>query len=264
MLTGKELIESGILELYVLGRLSDQEKAAVERMRSRFPEVQAELSKVELAMEAVDRKLAKAPVPASKEKLFREIADAGNPTTRTIAVSKPENSWMLAASVSIAVISLAAAIFFYQKWATASQQYEDLVGQNSVLAGELNQVKNSLDQNEELLAIATDEDIQRITLSPTKEGSDLKVLVYWNAATNEVYLDPGNLTLTGSQQDYQLWAIVEGKPVDMGVISLKDGGSLLNMKPVANAAAFAITLEPKGGRLEPTLEKMIALGKVRA
>ncbi len=264
-LTGKELIESGMLELYALGRLSADEKAEVERLCRQYEDVRAELRDIELAMEAVDRTLAKPPSLATKEKLFGKIAGEDPAITRPLpGPAATGNSWMLAASVSVAVISLAAAIFFYQKWNTANQQYEDLVAQNSSLATELNQVKSSLEQNEGQLAIATDAASQRIVLSAIEAGSDLKVLVYWNTASNDVYLDAGELPTPGSLQDYQLWAIVDGKPVDMGVISLEGTGGLLKMKPVANAVAFAITLEPKGGRAQPTLEKMVVAGNVNA
>ena len=62
-----------------------------------------------------------------------------------------------------------------------------------------------------------------------------------------------------ADRQYQLWAMVNGKPVDMGIIS-KD--SVFNaMKQVQNATAFAITLEPLGGKPAPTGD-MLVLGSV--
>lgn len=264
-MTDKKFIESGVLELYVLGRLSHQEMAEVERMCRKFPAVKRELEEIENAIEVIDRKYAMTPPSTTKEKLFAQVGTSGDSVP---SVSKPADarnySWLMAASVIIAITSLAVAVFFYQKWSTKSQQYDDLLAQNSLMAQELNQVKNSLEENEELLAIATDQTTQRILLSATKEGSEAKAVAYWNVATNAVYLDPGNLPLPGDQQDYQLWAIVEGKPVDMGIISLGEKETLQKMNSVTNATAFAITLEPKGGKRQPTLEKMVVLGNVSA
>ena len=58
----KAYIESGILELYVLGDVSPEERRQVEEMAVKHPAVKAELDEIERSMEfyaeqnAVDRK----------------------------------------------------------------------------------------------------------------------------------------------------------------------------------------------------------------
>jgi anti-sigma-K factor RskA len=268
-LTSKEFIDSGLLELYVLGTLSEEERAEVVRMCSEFPEVKAELAAIEASMEAIDQSLAVAPSAAVKSGLFEKLESAtpkqGKQVTMNATGNRPSgSSWMLAASVTIAIISLATAVFYFQKYNDLSGDYEALVAQNAQMAQDLNQVKNSLTENESLLALATDESTQRIALNATQEGSNLQVFVYWNTTSQEVYLDLGNLSMPGSQEDYQLWAIVGGQPVDMGVINFNDPASLQKMNAIQGAVAFAITLEPKGGKPAPTLENMVVLGKVSA
>ena len=63
-------------------------------------------------------------------------------------------------------------------------------------------------------------------------------------------------TPTGKQ--YQLWAIVDGKPVDAGVINNCIG--LCKMKKIDHAEAFAITLEKEGGSPTPTLNRNVCNG----
>jgi anti-sigma-K factor RskA len=66
-------------------------------------------------------------------------------------------------------------------------------------------------------------------------------------------------------KQYQLWAIVNGKPVDAGIFDLAANTNtavLQKMKPIADAQAFAITLEKKGGTHVPTLNAMFLLGNV--
>jgi anti-sigma-K factor RskA len=64
-------------------------------------------------------------------------------------------------------------------------------------------------------------------------------------------------------KQYQLWAIVDGKPVDLGMLpNEKQESLLLRMKDVSEPQAFAITIEPKGGSARPTLDQMIVLGKI--
>ncbi|MEQ8688903.1 MAG: anti-sigma factor [Imperialibacter sp.] len=265
-MTSKEFIESGILELYVLGTLSAPEKAEVERMCAEHPDVKAELEAVERAMELMDQELGIAPPVPVKQKLFDALPESTlvgkGKQIHLQPASETKNNWMMAASVTVALLSFIAALFYFQKYNSVSGEYEALVAQNSMMAQELNQVKNSLDQNEQMLALATDESTKRIQLNATKEGSNLQLFVYWNTTSEEVYLDLGNLGTPGDQQDYQLWAIVEGKPVDMGVIDFTNSNSLVKMKNIKGAVAFAITLEPKGGLESPTLENMVVLGQI--
>jgi anti-sigma-K factor RskA len=62
---------------------------------------------------------------------------------------------------------------------------------------------------------------------------------------------------------YQLWALVDGKPVDLGVFDMRDGEvGLKNMKPIGVAQTFAVTLEPRGGSVSPTLEKLMVIGNI--
>jgi len=86
--------------------------------------------------------------------------------------------------------------------------------------------------------------------------------VYWNESSKEVYLSIQSLKQLSKDNQYQLWAIIDGKPVDAGVFD-GDVAGLLKMKDIASgAAAFAVTIEPRGGKTTPTLETMQVMGNV--
>jgi anti-sigma-K factor RskA len=64
------------------------------------------------------------------------------------------------------------------------------------------------------------------------------------------------------ENQYQLWAIIDGKPVDAGVFDGNLAG-LVKMKEIPSGAkTFAVTIEPRGGNASPTLEKMQVVGNV--
>jgi anti-sigma-K factor RskA len=64
-----------------------------------------------------------------------------------------------------------------------------------------------------------------------------------------------------NDQQYQLWALIDGKPNDLGVFDATNDRLILKMKDTKRAQAFAITIEKRGGSPSPTLEKMQAMGK---
>lgn len=84
--------------------------------------------------------------------------------------------------------------------------------------------------------------------------------VYWDTLSKDVYLRADRLPKAPAGRQYQLWALVDGKPVDAGVLEGCEG--LCRLKTVAKAQAFAITLEKAGGSVTPTLSEMCVLGKV--
>ena len=71
--------------------------------------------------------------------------------------------------------------------------------------------------------------------------------VYWDTTSHDVYLLMNNLPKPASDKQYQLWAFLDGQPIDMGLIEISDKPlQLYQLKKAQGAQAFAITLENKG------------------
>ena len=86
--------------------------------------------------------------------------------------------------------------------------------------------------------------------------------VYWDTTTKDVYMMINNLPQPASDKQYQLWALINNQPVDLGVFEMRQQRLLVKMKNVQNAQAFAITLEPRGGSPSPTMSAMYVMGKL--
>ena len=99
---------------------------------------------------------------------------------------------------------------------------------------------------------------------PTDPAQTFGVL-YWCPASGEIMLNGMAMPKLSDDEQYQLWALVDGQPLDLGVISKDwDGGTnrLAHLKGLKELSAYAITIEPLGGKPTPTLEKLTALAKV--
>ena len=78
-----------------------------------------------------------------------------------------------------------------------------------------------------------------------------------------MYINVNSLPVPSADKQYQLWAIVDGKPVDAGVFTMtSDSASIQKMKSISGAQAFAVTLEKKGGNPTPTMTAMYLMGNV--
>jgi anti-sigma-K factor RskA len=85
--------------------------------------------------------------------------------------------------------------------------------------------------------------------------------VYWDSASSNVYLVVKNMPKLPNDKQYQLWALIDNKPKDLGVFDATDSKVILQMKNTQKAQAFAITIEQKGGSPSPDLQKLQSMGK---
>jgi anti-sigma-K factor RskA len=256
----KEYISSGILEAYALGDLSDAERAEVEKNLQQYPELQAELSLIEKTQESLLRKLAKSPTREIRKKILESI-DQPNPNIQALS---PAAIWKLAAaaSLSIAVVAGALAFNYWSKWKASESNYTDLLAQNQRIAEDYNRVNQRLDKIENDMQVFENPDFKKIVMTGTPNAPQALASVYWNEKTNELFLSIQNMKTLSAQNQYQLWAIIDGKPVDAGVFDANASG-LFKMKNITKGAStFAVTIEPRGGKSAPTLETMQVAGHV--
>lgn len=267
----RDYISSGILELYACNALPDQERKDVEAMLAKHPELAAELGKIEAAMEGMAGSMAKDP-PARARAAFLDAISEDSPASSAAATQAgaPDTArsyqkrlnvykWSLAASVALLLLSSFLAAMFYSRWKNSSnrvialqEQQSRLAQENKVLSGNYNSA----------LAMLRNPSTKIIALTGTESHPESKAMVYWDEATGDVVLD--QLSLPGHDQEhqYQLWAIQGGKPVDAGVFDTSEEPSLVSLKTIREAEAFAITLEPRGGSEAPTLDQMVVIGKI--
>jgi anti-sigma-K factor RskA len=261
-----DYIATGILEAYALGELSERERTEVEKNLAQYPELREELARVEETQEKLLMDAAVAPKASIKANLFAQI-DKARPTEAKV-VPLPSSGIRLwkyaaAASVTIALIASFQAYYYWNKWRASETSLTELTAQNQRMAQDYNRVNQHLDKMEnDLKNVVNNPDFKRVMMMGTPNAPQSMAYVYWNESSKEVYLSIQSLKQLSKDNQYQLWAIIDGKPVDAGVFD-GDVAGLLKMKDIASgAAAFAVTVEPRGGKPTPTLETMQVMGNV--
>jgi len=266
-------ISSGILEAYVLGELSEQERLEVEKNLKLYPELRKELALIEETQEQLLMKTAIAPRPSVKQSLFAKI-DSSKQAPKVVqlpprvprALGGEFNlgfwKFSVAASLTVALIASYLAYDYRDKWKKTESNLAELTAQNQQMANDYNTVNQRLDAIENDLRVTNNPDFNRIFMRGTANAPGALASVYWNEKTKEVYLSVQDLKKLSQENQYQLWAIIDGKPVDAGVFDSNFTG-LLKMKEIGSGAAtFAVTIEPRGGRSAPSLETMQVAGNV--
>lgn len=261
----KEYISTGVLEAYVLGELTEQERAEFERNLLLYPELRRELLLVEEAQEAFLMQTGIQPRQEVRERIFSKVDKSRN-WSNVIPVSKASSSrfWSYAAAACFAVALLFSYLAFdyRNKWKQTSSELSQLIAENQQIAKNYNQVDQQLDKLQQDVEVLDNPSFKRIVMTGTKNAPEASASVYWNDSTQEVYLRIHNMKKLARDNQYQLWAIIDGKPVDAGVFDA-DVAGLLKMKNInKGAATFAVTVEPRGGKSSPALETMQVAGNV--
>ena len=275
---GKAYIESGILELYVLGQLSVQEQLEVQNMASTYPEVKREMEAIEIAMEHYAVQNAVKPTFGLENKIFERIglsAIAPQQEAKIIPLNADINSGYqakirglrlaLVACVALLVVSVAALYSAHSDLGIAREQITSLSSDREKFTSTVNYMKeNNADLNK-LVAMADDPNWKTIKLAGQKNPND-NMVVYWHPKEQHVMVNTTKMALPVNDKahQYQLWALVNGKPVDLGVFDVNPDTAhiLVNMKEIGTAQAFAVTLEQRGGSPTPTMEQMMVMGGV--
>jgi anti-sigma-K factor RskA len=258
-----EYISSGILETYVLGELSAKEREEVEKNLQQYPALREELMKIEESVENLHQQTAVKPRAEVKTKLFEKINK--KPEAKVVAmVSNPFNGWRYAtaASVTIALLSSYLAYNYWNKWRSSESNLTELIAQNQRIAQDYNNVNLRLDRMENDLKITSNPDFTRVVMKGTPNATESLASVYWNAQTKEVYLSIQNMKELSKENQYQLWAIIDGKPVDCGVFDYGVAGLIKMKTAFASPVTFAVTVEPRGGKASPSLETMQVAGNL--
>ncbi|HUR11535.1 MAG TPA: anti-sigma factor [Flavitalea sp.] len=280
----QEYISSGIVESYVLGLASPEEEATFEKMCLMHPELIAARDEFERRLEEMALTSAVTPPREIRERIFSEIEIASGtsdidtlgtqlfPNAREVepelevpVISIGWKYWAVA-SVILLIGSIGLTLFYFNKYREANNRYQTLVEQQSDLAKQNQQAKSILSEKENTIFMMKDTGMLVIRMpavtGPATQDPIQPATIYWDKETKDVYLMVNKLPEPGLDKQYQLWAIVNGQPVDAGVFDLTDPYTRLKMKKINTAEAFAVTLERKGGSPKPSMQAIYAMGKV--
>ena len=276
----QEYISSGIVENYVMGLADEKESAEFERMCELYPEVKAAREAYELALEETAMMNAIDPPRHIKSKVFSEIeieteqhgklTAAFTPPERTPAADLPGKikiyQYIAAASLGLFIISSVLAIYYSQRSSKAEQQYQVCLASEKEIHTTLAVLQAERDELKNDLYLVTNEDMVQVKLPattlPASPAPESMVTVFWNKRTKAVFLVPNKMPKPAANKQYQLWALVDGKPRDAGVFDMNTNEPVITMKPTQTAEAFAVSLEDKGRENTKPSGEIYVMGKI--
>jgi hypothetical protein len=156
----EEYISTGVLELYVLGDLPEQEAAEVERMAAAHPRVRQELASIEKTLEGFANSFAKTPPASLKGKILGQIEKEsirvekqfGEEEAKIIPLQADEAStrfrispYFVAASVALAILFAFTTFHYRSKWLNSEGKLVAIQQDNLEMASNFNKVRSDLE-----------------------------------------------------------------------------------------------------------------------
>ena len=259
----KEYIESGILELYVYGLLTESENDGVNAMANKNPEIKAEIISIEKAIINLSSSFS----PFISHSQFEKIKAQLELKHGRIVTMKTGSNWSAYMGWAASIVLLVGIGYQYFKLNQVNNQVVNIERENSVLKENGLNLETRNRETQTALNIIRDETNTVIFLGGQAAAPTAKAKIYWNKQTQVVYVDASGLPEPPEGKEYQIWSlklVPQLTPTSIGMLTnfKANRSKVFAVEKTGDAEAFGITLEPTGGSASPTMEQLYTLGKV--
>lgn len=236
-------LKSDLLERYLTGLTNTQESLEVESYITTFPEVKEAYNALENKLELV----AFANAKEAPKHLLDNILDTLDEKPVVALKPKAKKSWFsfsIAASVAALVFAGSSVYFYFQN--------QDLLNENQVIVDELYDLRSDINENNlklnnlaEQFSQLNNPETEKYILKGNRRAKNLKTVAYINPKEKTSMIDVVSLPILPENQEYQIWAELQDKQVNLGILSVRDR-TLQQIPYTKDALGLSITIEEKG------------------
>ncbi len=243
----KQYISSGIIETYVMGLCTAAEEKELELLRSQYPELSKAIVAYEKEMEQNMLQQTTLP-PAATDKRILDALTAMNKPAAVVQMPLRKRNWLKNIAVAASVLLVISTGFNYYLYRQVKKTAS--AGSNTSLP--LSDYKVLLDPS-----------ITPVAMYGVGTHAICRCTMFWDKKTGKMYIMIHHLPQSSATKDYQLWAMVDGKYINAGLVKDEIRGKFIEMSNIpSGATAFTVTLEKAGGNSAPTIEETYLKGVI--
>ncbi|MCV2484880.1 anti-sigma factor [Flavobacterium sp. SH_e] len=259
----QEYIESGILELYVYGLLSEKENLEIAELAKKAPEVDQEIISIEKAIIALSSSFS----PFHSVENFEKIKARLELKHGKVVDMKPASNWSQYVGWAATILLLLGLGYQTLELTKTKEAISTVGNEKNKIQREYAFLDQQNKQTEKNLSIVRDIKNTGVTLGGQAVSPSSFAKVYWNKQTKTTYIDAAGLPTPPKGMVYQVWSLKLTPvltPTSIGLLDNFEGNSqkIFAVSQTDSAEAFGITLEPAGGSPTPTMTQLYTLGKV--
>lgn len=251
----ENILNEGILEAYLVGDLSrDQENEVFEILQSN-QDLMVQFKELESNMEKLAFENAVEPPSHVKQNILSQLHDTSSTevtSTKTIEFNKYKRYLSIAAS--IAVLFMTASIVLWFNMNEAQKELKSTLSKQDSLLDSILVITKNVVEKEQLIAYVNHPKTEKYILKGNALAPNASVSSFVNHEQESVIVSIQKLPKL-KDKDYQMWADVDGKMINMGI--LDSNKKMVKMNYIKNAESINITVEKKGGSDHPDVSQLI-------
>ncbi|XMO87240.1 anti-sigma factor [Algibacter sp. AS12] len=249
-------LSSGLLDKYLLGETTPAEAEMVESFIARYPEIENNYNMMQHNLEVVAKANAVEAPKAILDSILDELDDT--PVVNLNSPKKHKKWFKLSIAASVAALIFAgSSTYFYD-------QNQKLQSDTVVVDEEIEDLRSDIAKNNAMLDKVmrqllklNNPETEKYIITGNERAKDLKTVAYINPKEKTSMIDVVSLPELPEEQCYQIWAELQGKMVNLGILDKADR-KLRNIPYMEDALALSITIEPKGGNAVASTENSVA------
>ena len=250
----QDFLNSGLLDKYLIGTASASETLKVESYLTKYPVVKEEYDLLQDQLELVAKAQAVQPPMFTLDNIMDAIDD------KPVIKMQPQRrvSYWFSVAASIAALVFAGTSYLLY------EQNKTLLDENNTIADEIFDLRDDIDSNNDKLDDVmrqfmklNNPETAKYVLRGNDRAQDLKTVAYINPVEKSSLIDVVSLPEISEEQSYQLWAQMQDRMVNLGILDASDR-KLKSVPYIEDALSLNITIEPKGGNQNASLENSVA------
>jgi len=228
-------------------------------MCTQHPEVKTALHEFEKAFEQTMLQHPTEPGEATDERILRSLQSLQTPAQvvpiHTNQAPVKKLNWLRPVAAAAILLLGASGIYNYTL-------YKKMQAQELALAKIDTATKPvTLPAND--YAVMKDPAITPVAMYGVAPYTLCRCTMYWDKKTGKAYIMIHHLIPSPEDKKYQLWAMVNNKPVNVGMVHDEIRDRFIELENVPEGAtAFAVTLENIGDNKTPSNDKTFLYGRI--
>ncbi len=265
----KHIIESGMLERYLLGNCTEEQTQEIETLLENSAKLKKYFKEMSEDQFAITESKGKAGPLKRDEKdrvdiVASEYASSSFKNSKGIKKSSMTfERVVLIAAIFCMFISLFTAFNLFMKNLELQRSLDrstHLYKEHDFFTRQLNMQLDLLQmvvvKLEDQIKILDDSQTKKVRLKGNDKAHRLDLNVYWNDEKKVSLLTLKNIPQLTDDECFQIWASKQGEFLDLGILNRQD--YIMEIKNFEDAKSLIITIEPEGGSQQPTMANIVS------
>lgn len=266
MIDIRKYIESGILEEYVAGTLTSQERAEVEELIETHPELAQEIESISISLSVFTEIGAVEPASYMEERIWDSIIgtdfDGEEETVdKSLLTSNKATKLPYILTVAMSIIILVITYLLIESsndLEVAKVKIIELENKNNELIKEYDRLKKDYDSLNTISNIYNLENSKIIVMNSNKRNAGNSIVLFiWNKDNSKIYLEIKSLPKNNPSMTYILWGITQiGQQIKIGDFVYDGISKTIEVGRMNGAVKFILTEENNTKVSHPNMAKV--------